>query len=71
MTIIDQLTQLETHLQELTLKCRHLEQENRSLLETKQFLQAQCEDLGKKRDIAKKKVEQILSQLTKMEASND
>jgi uncharacterized protein (TIGR02449 family) len=71
MSIIEQVNQLEKCLQDLNQKCRLLQQENDSLRETQQFLKAQCEELFKKNEIAKKKVEQILGQLTKLEVYDD
>ncbi len=71
MSIIEQLTQIETHLQGLNQKCRLLEQENHSLRETQQFLKTQCEELFGKNEAAKKKIGQILIQLTKLEMTHD
>lgn len=71
MSIIEQVNQLEKCLQDLNQKCRLLQQENHSLRETQQFLKTQCEELFKKNEIAKKKVEQILGQLTKLEVYDD
>lgn len=71
MSLLEQCTQLETRLQDLIKKHRLLQQENQALQETKQFLKSQCEELFRKNDLAKRKVEQILGQLTKMEPEHD
>ncbi len=63
MSIIEQLAQLEATLQELNQKSRRLAQENQSL-------KNQCNALTQKNDAAKKKVANILNQLTKMEPND-
>jgi cell division protein ZapB len=71
MSLIDEVCDLESRIQNLHQKCLRLQQENRILHENKQFLKQQCDELLKKNDIAKTKVTQLISQLTQMEAQND
>ncbi|MFA6058581.1 MAG: hypothetical protein WC756_10300 [Taibaiella sp.] len=57
MSLIERFTQLENHLQGLNQKYRLLQQENLALQE--------------KNTLAKKKIEEILGQLTKAEANHE
>lgn len=57
MSLIERLSKVEKHIVELNHKYRLLQQDNLALQE--------------KNAMAKKKIEQILSQLTKMEATHE
>lgn len=57
MSLIERLSKIEKHIVELNHKHRLLQQENLALQE--------------KNAMAKKKIEQILSQLTKMEVTHE
>lgn len=57
MSLIERFTQLENYLQGLNQKYRLLQQENLALQE--------------KNTLAKKKIEEILGQLTKAEATHE
>jgi hypothetical protein len=57
MNLTERFSKLEKHILELNQKHRQLQQEN--------------VDLQQKNALAKQKIEQILSQLTKMEATHE